>query len=143
MHRSKTVCVDASVVVRGVIEVDDTRALAQWVRWIGDRTLLVAPDLMFYEVANALYRYQLGGQRSRAAVAEALRVSRSFPIRLYAGAGLHHDALTFAERFSLRAAYDAHYLALADRLGAEFWTADRRLANSVRPHLSWVRLLGE
>jgi hypothetical protein len=42
---------------------------------------------------------------------------------------------------SLPAAYDAHYLALAERVGAEFWTTDRRLANKVREALPWVHLL--
>ena len=37
--------------------------------------------------------------------------------------------------------YDAHYLALAERLGAEFWTADRRLQQAVGATLLWVRLL--
>ncbi len=73
---------------------------------MGDRTPLVAPDLMFYEVTNTLYRYALGGSRSSLVVTEALRVSRVLPIRLYSGADLHHEALTFAERFSLRAAYE-------------------------------------
>jgi len=32
-------------------------------------------------------------------------------------------------------------LALAERLGAEFWTADRRLCQAVAARLPWVRLL--
>ena len=50
-------------------------------------------------------------------------------------------ALDLAERFSLPAAYDAHYLALADWLGGEFWTADRRLARAVHDELPWVRVV--
>ena len=60
---------------------------------------------------------------------------------LHSDGELHERAIHLAERYSLNAAYDAHYLALADRLGAEFWTADRRLANSVRHELEWVRLV--
>ncbi len=143
MLRSRTVCVDASIVVRGVIDGDDRYAVAQWDQWWGDRTPLVAPDLLYDEVTNALCRYALGGQRSSVVVLKALRISRALPIRLFPGADLHQEALAIAERFSLRAAYDAHYLALADRLGAEFWTADKRLAYAVRPELGWVRILGE
>ena len=36
---------------------------------------------------------------------------------------------------------DAHYLALAQRLGAEFWTADRRLVQAVQATLPWVNLV--
>ena len=55
---------------------------------------------------------------------------------------LHLSALEFASHFNLSAAYDAHYLALAAKLGIEFWTADRRSANVVRAQLDWVRLAG-
>jgi predicted nucleic acid-binding protein len=44
-------------------------------------------------------------------------------------------------RFSLPAAYDAHYLALAAQLGGEFWTADAKLAGVVQAELPWVRLV--
>ncbi|MFQ6133132.1 MAG: type II toxin-antitoxin system VapC family toxin, partial [Armatimonadota bacterium] len=37
--------------------------------------------------------------------------------------------------------YDASYLALAQSLGVEFWTADRRLAHAVSD-LPFVKLLG-
>jgi len=40
--------------------------------------------------------------------------------------------LDLAARFSLPAIYDAHYLALAERLGSEFWTADRRLGQAAQ-----------
>ena len=39
--------------------------------------------------------------------------------------------------------WDAAYLALAESLGAEFWTADRDLARRARRRFPWVRLLGE
>ena len=45
-------------------------------------------------------------------------------------------------RFNHPAAYDAHYLALAEMMDCEFWTADERLFNAVRDELSWVRWLG-
>ena len=47
-------------------------------------------------------------------------------------APLCHAALDWAGRINQLRAYDAFYLALADHLGAEFWTADRRLANGAR-----------
>lgn len=37
--------------------------------------------------------------------------------------------------------YDAHYLALAQRLSIELWTADKRLYNAVKSSLGWVKLL--
>jgi predicted nucleic acid-binding protein len=62
-------------------------------------------------------------------------------VRLYGEEQLHRRALTLAERFSLPAAYDAHYLALADWLGGEFWSADRKLVRAVGDELPWVRVV--
>lgn len=55
-----------------------------------------------------------------------------------------HSALRWAEQLGQRRAYDAIYLALAEELGADFWTADRRLVNSAQQAgLSWVRWIGD
>jgi predicted nucleic acid-binding protein len=70
--------------------------------------------------------------------AEALEAALALDIALYGDADLHRRALELAQRFSLPATHDAHYLALAERLGAEFWTADRRLTRAVQVTLPWV-----
>jgi predicted nucleic acid-binding protein len=46
------------------------------------------------------------------------------------------------ERFRMPAAYDAHYLALAQWLRCECWTADGRLWNTVKSEFAWVRWVG-
>jgi len=48
-----------------------------------------------------------------------------------------------ATHFNRPTAYDAHYLALAEMLGCEFWTADRRLYNAVKEELPWVKWLSD
>jgi predicted nucleic acid-binding protein len=47
-----------------------------------------------------------------------------------------------ASRGSARSAYDAAYLALADREREPLITADERLYNAVHPKLKWVLWLG-
>jgi predicted nucleic acid-binding protein len=63
-------------------------------------------------------------------------------ITLHGDAALHRRALALAEHLELSAAYDAHYLALAERLGTEFWTADQRLGNAMSSILPWVHEAG-
>jgi predicted nucleic acid-binding protein len=39
-------------------------------------------------------------------------------------------------------AYDAQYLALAERLACDFWTADERLFNAASQQLPYVKWVG-
>lgn len=135
------VCVDAGCVVRLFTEPDDERYPALWRRWRAEDRLVVAPRLLRYEVTNVLYRTRREGSLRSISLDSALRTVLTLPIQLRDD-DLHEAAIRFAERFALSAAYDAHYLALADRLGANFWTTDRKLANAVGSDLPWVHLVG-
>jgi predicted nucleic acid-binding protein len=138
---SSPLCVDANLVIRLVADPGDDQVRSTWERWDADKRRIAAPTLLFYEVSNALYRYERAQMLSDAAVRLALSAALALPIRLYGEPELHAQALDLARRFSLPAAYDAHYLALADWLGAELWTADRRLARAVEDELPWVRVV--
>jgi predicted nucleic acid-binding protein len=50
-------------------------------------------------------------------------------------------ASNIAKTLKLSAAYDAHYLALSKLLNAEFYTADKRLYNSVKSSFNWVHFI--
>jgi len=52
-------------------------------------------------------------------------------IKLFGDSALHQTAMRLATQFSLPGTYNAHYLALAQRLEAELWTTDKKLVNSV------------
>ena len=134
-------CVDANLVIRLVADPADRSVRHQWERWDAEGQRLTAPTLLYYEVANALYRYQKLGLVTGTSARLALRAALALPLRLYGEAELHPRALALAERFSLPAAYDAHYLALAEWLEGEFWTTDQRLARRVEADLPWVHLI--
>ncbi len=137
------VCLDASFLLRLLL---DERAASQadllWEAWHQEGRRLVAPTLLYYEVANALHRYVAHGDLLPDEVETLLDLALRMDIELVGDAGLHRRALQLARMFSLPAVYDAHYLALAERLGAEFWTADARLAQAVQDRLPWVHRLG-
>ena len=102
---------------------------------------IVAPSLLYYEVSNALHRLAVAGQLRPEQPEQALADALSLNIRLYSDAELHQRALRLARQLTLPATYDAHYWALAERLGAEFWTSDQRLVQAVQATLPWVHLV--
>ena len=133
------ICVDAGLVIRLVAVPESTAVQQLWDTWTQKGQQIIAPSLLFYEVTNALYRYQKNGLLSERAVDLALRAAQSLPVELHADGDLHANALRIARLYGLSAAYDAHYLALAQAFGAEMWTADQRLANACK--LEWVKLV--
>jgi predicted nucleic acid-binding protein len=76
-------------------------------------------------------------------ITEILELALSLGINTISEDFLHRKALAFACQYGLKATYDAHYLASAQSLGTDFWTADRRLVNAVADKLSWVKSLVE
>jgi predicted nucleic acid-binding protein len=140
---SSPLCVDANLVIRLVADPEDEAVRQLWEQWDADRRLIAAPTLLYYEVSNALYRYHRAEMMSLATVRLALKAALALPIQLYSDPALHQQALDLAERFALPAAYDAHYLALAEWLGGQFWTADRRLVQAVGDELPWVHVVEE
>ena len=139
---SSPVCLDASVIVRLVMADPLGETITSLLRsWASEDRAVLAPTLLPFEVANALHRYRRQGILTSEAAEEALAAALALPIRLYSEPRLHRRALRLAERFSLPAAYDCHYLALAEILGAPFWTADGKLVRAVGPALDWIHLL--
>ena len=136
-----SLCVDASLVIRLIADPRDTAVSRLWDQWDEDGRPIAAPTLLFHEVSNALHRYRRAGMMSDAAVRLALQAALALPVQLYGEAELHGRALDLAERLGLPAAYDAHYLALAEWLGAQYWTADVRLGRAVQGALPWVHVV--
>lgn len=122
-------CVDASLVVR--ILDGDPVALPVWERLVQLDGDLIAPSLLHYEVANALYQQQRAGRVSAELAALQLDRCLRLPIELHGDAGLHSRALELGYEHQLPATYDAHYVALAERLRVPLWTCDRRLAEAM------------
>lgn len=140
MSNSSAVCVDASVVLRRTLQPDDDVIKELWQSWVDDEIRLVAPTLLFYEVTNGLYRQQRNKVLSPETVWKALELALDLPINLVNEANFHLRALELATKYNLPAAYDAHYLALAEWMDIEFWTADMKLINTLKPFkFDWVK----
>ncbi len=106
---------------------DKALALAQSCAVQGET--IVAPPLLLSEVTNVIrQRMRLRGLLL-ADTRQLLGDFMALPIAVTAPAGLYDQALQVADQYNLPATYDAQYVALAQMLGCDLWTADQRLLN--------------
>jgi predicted nucleic acid-binding protein len=137
----KSLVVDASLTARLILPGPHRSALrARMERWLQEGYELVAPDLWLYEMTTALCKAAFFGMITAEEAENSLRLVSELAIRL-AAADAEQARLAFVwmQRLNRAAAYDSFYLALAESLGCELWTADQRLHNAVS--LPWVRLV--
>lgn len=126
-----TVVVDASVVLRWFVAQPGHEAAAGWLRrFIGEPDLLIAPDLLTFEVFGGLCRLQ-----PRRDAGWATRAFDRF-VRLGVRT-LPTTATLFARSAELSrtlkiAGYDAVYLAHAEALSVRWLTADARALRRLR-----------
>ena len=139
-----SVVVDASLAVKWLVEEDDSdKAHAALQSWVAQDITRIAPHLMPFEVANALHRRVLRGELN---VSDSIRmIARLLASRLelHQPPDLHVRALQLASQLKQGAAYDAHYLALAESFGCELWTADERFYRAASPSIDNVHWIGE
>lgn len=141
---SDRVVVDASLAIKWLVQEEDSElAHALLSSWIQNETARFAPTLLRYEVVNALHRRVIRDELTLdAATAFADRLQSS-QIEFFHPPELHRLALRVATQAGQGAVYDSHYLALAQHLDCELWTADARFARAAGTANNRVRLLRE
>lgn len=100
-----------------------------------------APTLLHYEVVSVIRMAVYSGRISPAQGLAIRQDVLEAPIGLHFDRSLVERAYDLAQELKLPRTYDAQYLALAERLGCVFWTADQRLFNSARdafPSIHWL-----
>jgi len=122
-----TLVVDASVVVAALVDGGDAGAWAEQVL-LSDH--LVAPHLMPVEAANILRRARVAAEVSSDSLALAHADLLDLQVDLFPYALVADRAWALGPNLT---AYDACYVALAELLGADLATLDRRLARSPGP----------
>lgn len=139
------ICVDASFIINLINSKSvDSPFIQLWETWQENSVTIIAPTLFYYEITNALYRMNQADLLSIEETEGALQDALHLGIVLYGNSQipqLHEMAINLAKTLKLSAAYDAHYLALSKLLNAEFYTADKRLYNSVKLSLNWVNFI--
>lgn len=123
-------------------ELHTDRALAVAAEWDQAGVLKIAPCFMPAEVANVVYKRVHRGDLTLAQAQEALEIVLSAGVRLVDDPDIHRRAVVLAHELNQPTTYDAHYLALAELRGCDFWTGDERLHRAVQHRLAWVRWIG-
>jgi len=114
------VVVDASVLVNALLINGAARAR------LADANLQ-APDLIDAEVLSVLRRLVLAGRLTEQHALSAITTSQQLGLRRHASRHLWPRAWELRSNLT---AYDALYVALAERLGATLLTADARAARA-------------
>lgn len=139
-----SVCVDAGLVLKLVLrEADSWKAHRLWQIWLAEGYRPVAPNLFPIEITAVLRKHVYRETISAAYGREALNHALAFNVQVLTFPDLNQHAWQLAEKLNRPTAYDTHYLALAERLHCDFWTADRRLYNAAVSALPWVHSLDE
>jgi predicted nucleic acid-binding protein len=138
--------IDANVAVWTVLPaIAQIDVFERVTHWQASGEPLWAPTLWTAEavsaIRRAIYARIIGTERGLQAIDDlfALEVEL-LPMEIHRC----QSALEWAGRLNQARAYDGFYLALAEELGAEFWTADRRLANAAeQAGVTWAHWIGE
>jgi predicted nucleic acid-binding protein len=113
-------------------------------QWGEQGVQIVAPTLFRYEVTAVIRKNVYRGTLTleMAAKVRATLQMLVSGITFMIDDDLLRRGYELAEQFNRPTAYDSQYLAVAERLGCEFWTADERMFNTLTPHLEWVKWVG-
>jgi predicted nucleic acid-binding protein len=138
----KPLVVDASLVFRLILpgphQADVQSVVAGW---LADGYEMHAPSLWVYELTSALCKTVHFGQITAQEGEHALALAQHLGVRSVTPYDeMVQSAFQWTRRLDRAAAYDSFYLALAEGLQCELWTADRRLCKAV--DLPWVQLAG-
>lgn len=139
-----TVVVDANILIAFGLADEPLYTQANQIlsAWNAAGERLTAPRLFRSEIAavvrKVVYQGRMTAEQGRTMLAHLLL----YPVTFYEDDGLLKDAYELATRFNRPRTYDAQYMALAERLNCEFWTADERLVNSTQVQFPYIRWLG-
>lgn len=137
--------VDANIAIQTAIDI--TEKLEKfWERVDQENITPCAPRLWLSETASAI-RFLVSQKEITVEDAEdILRTIHGLRIEIInEDEELSLRALELAGKLGQSKAYDAMYLALAEKLVVDFWTLDERLVNRCRKDLklNWVHWVGE
>lgn len=137
--------VDANIAVNTVMSMTDSLQ-SFWERADREQITPCAPRLWVSEVTSTVRFWVSQKELTQDEAEDVLRTIHQLRFEIIdEDEELSLRALELAGKLGQSKAYDAFYLALAEKLVAEFWTGDEKLANRCRKDfkLNWVHSISE
>jgi len=134
------ICIDASFILKLVLPEDySDKVHLIWNEWVAQGKSIYAPYLLIYEtnsvIRNKIFRDEITSDEGR----EASRVLKEQEVIFYHSQMTEEIAWDLAIKYERPTLYDTFYLAIAKEIESEFWTDDKRLVNSLKDEIPWVK----
>lgn len=142
---ASSVVADAGIFLAAVLEETYSIKATTLIKfWDRDDIQIAAPTLFRYEIVAVLRKNVF---RNLITPQEAIEkrdilLSSCQRIQFFVDDALLKRSYELAAQLNRPTAYDAQYLAVAERLDCEFWTADQKLFNAAATTLRWVKWIG-
>lgn len=136
-----TVVFDSNILLRMVLPSQkDPDAEALWIHCSNSAIEVVVPSLGVSEAMARIRRHvsqgRLTAEEGDAVFEELIALVASVRIET-----VQLGAWEVAKLFNRPDTYDCEFYALAERVGAELWTADDRFVNAMEQRPEWVKRL--
>jgi len=142
------VCIDASIMLKLLInESLSERVDLLWEKWVLEQTERIVPSFFTVEVLSALRRL---GKRElilpnteEEAVKIFLEDILPFLQVYEMNSQLLNRAWKISRELNFMHIYDAVYIALAEKMECDFWTADYKLYNILKERFHFLKCIKE
>jgi predicted nucleic acid-binding protein len=141
---SYQVCVDASVAILWLIPAQRTQQAAELLeQWVQEGVELIGPPLFDAEVTSTIRLHVYLEKILPDEGEEAFSGYSALGVRTVTPNGLSRKAWELAKEYHQPRTYDMQYLAVAELEDCELWTADSKLANSLKGKAKRIRWVGD
>ncbi len=136
--------VDASAALKWQFEDEEVTNVAMVLLedFIDGKIELISPTLFAYGILNAINVAINSKRIYEEAGYKAINYITSLGIELKSFHDLVGPAFYIARKYGL-SPYDCAYIALAEKEKCDFFTGDKKLFNSIKNHLPWVKWIGD
>ena len=139
----ENLAVDSGIVVKWFVpEHDSAQAKLIYEDYQTGNLELLAPDLIYAEFGNIMWKKRLFQNLSEPNANNALALFQTIKFKLTLSSVLFDEAFEIAIKYR-RAFYDSLYLALSERARCRFVTADEKFYNSLRKDFPNIILLAD